>query len=106
MEIPNGKLARAQKVHGVLDLGVGALAAAGVGGVLVALGAEMAGTKLPTRIMSSQKASSISVAVGEAEERAVRVLLANPDEVLLAHERLAARVDVDVGAELLALRRR
>ena len=43
-------------------------------------------------------------AVREGAEVAVRVLLAESDKVLLAQCRLAAREEVDVGAELHALR--
>ena len=41
--------------------------------------------------------------VGEAQQCAILVLFAQADEVVLAHERLAAGVDVDMTAELLAL---
>ena len=92
----------AEQVHGALDLGVGTLAAAGVGGVLVALGRDSgdevahADHVLAERLVDER-------GVGEAQEDAVRVHLADLDEVVLAHERLAARVDVDVAAELRAL---
>ena len=42
-------------------------------------------------------------AVGEAEKFAVRVPLAERDDVLFAHKRFAARVDVKVYAHVLAL---
>ena len=97
-----GQLVGAQKVHGALDLDVGALPAAGVGGVLVALGRdgrhEVAhADHVLAEVLVDERG------VREAEKRAVRVPLADLDEVMLAHERLAARVDVHVGAELLAL---
>ena len=42
--------------------------------------------------------------VREREELAVAVLFAQGDEVLFAHKRLAAGVDIQVYAELFALR--
>jgi hypothetical protein len=41
--------------------------------------------------------------VGEAEEHAVGVLLAQAMMIVLAHQRLAAGVDIHIDAELLAL---
>ena len=43
-------------------------------------------------------------AVGEGEELAVGVLVADGDQILLANERFAAGVDVHIHAEFLALR--
>ena len=92
----------AKQVHGALDLGVRALAAASVGRALVTLGGD-GGNKvahvdhlLAERLVDEGR-------VGEAQKGAILVLFTQADEVVLAHERLAAGVDVDMAAELLAL---
>ena len=92
-----------QKFHGVFDFFVRTLATAGVGGVLVALGADgrdkvcNADHVVTERLVDER-------GIGEAEEHAVLMFFANSDQVVLADERLAAGIDVDVRAELFALR--
>ncbi len=86
----------------MFDLFVCALAAAGIGGALVALGADgrdkvcNADHIVTERLVDKR-------GVGEAEEHAVLMLFANPDQVVLADEWLATGIDVDVRAEFFAL---
>ena len=81
----------------------GALATAGVRCLLEALDGEgghevLHAEHLVGELLVHQRA------VGEGREEAVRVLLAQADEVVLAHHGLAAGKEVDVGAQVLALR--
>ena len=84
------------------DLLIDAVAPAAVGGLLKALDAD-GGHKVlhPQHLIG--KGLVDQGAVGEGQEHAVVVLLAQLDEVVLAHQRLAAGVDVDVDAQFLAL---
>ena len=92
----------AQQLHAVLDALVGSLAAAGVGCLLEALGADGGDEVLDLDHVLAELLVD-ERGVGEAQKRAVGVLAAQRDDVVLAHERLAARVDIDVHAELFAL---
>ncbi len=97
------KPALAEQVHSTDDLVVGAGAAAGVGCLAVAFNREgrhkvLHAQDLVCELLVDERA------VREGAEVAVRVLLAEADKVLLAQCRLAAREEVDVGAELHALR--
>ena len=67
---------------------------------------EMAGTKFFTRSISSwQNSSSIRVALVKLTGKSQSVCFSHKaDQVLLAHQRLAAGVDVHVDAQFLALR--
>ena len=87
----------------MLDLGVRALATAGVGGVLVALGADGGNEVCHANHIVAERLVD-ERGIGKTEERAVLVLFTNFDQVVLAHQGLAAGVDVDVGAQCLALR--
>ena len=98
-----GQIALAQELHGMLDLDVGALAAAGIGGVLVALGADGRDKVCHADHVIAKRLVDQG-GVGEAKEHTILVLFTDLDEVVLADERLAARIDVDMRAELFALR--
>lgn len=87
----------------MLDLCVGTFAATVVGGVLIALGAD-GGDKITYANHVVAEGLVDQRGVGKAQECAVLVLLANPDEVPLAHQWLATSVDVDVGTQSFALR--
>ena len=91
-----------QQLHGMLDLGIRARATAAVGCLLEALGADGGNEVLHADHFLAERLVD-QRAVGEGEEHAVGVHLAKLDEVLLADQRLAARVDVHVGAQLFAL---
>ena len=92
-----------EKVHGTHDLVVGALATAGVVGVLVALEGDgehdvaQALDLVAERLVDERR-------VGEDVEEAVVVLLGEAQNVLLAHQGLAAGHHVEVAAKLGALR--
>ena len=92
----------AQEVHAVLNALVGPFAATGVGCLLEALGADGRDEVLDLDHVLAELLVD-ERGVGEAQKRAVGVLAAQRDDVVLAHERLAARVDIDVHAELFAL---
>ena len=86
----------------MLDLGVRALATAGVGGVLVALGADGGNEVCHANHIVAERLVD-ERGVREAEERAIGMRLAQLDEVVLAHQGLAARVDEHVRSQGLAL---
>lgn len=92
----------AQELHGAHDLGVGALPAPCIGGRFGALGAD-GGYEVRHADHVLAEFLIDERGVGKAEERAVRVLLANANQVAFAHHRLAAGVDVDMGAKLTSL---
>lgn len=97
-----GKSVGLQQRHGGDHLVVGALAATGVGGLPGSLGADggheiLNAQQILTEVLVDEGG------VGEAQETAVRMRLAEPDQILLAHQRLASGVDVDVAAKLFAL---
>ena len=89
--------------HGVLHLPVDARAAAAVVGLLEALEADGRDEVLHPQHFLAERLVDQG-AVGEGEELAVGVLLAQGDDVLFADERLAAGEDVHIGAQALALR--
>lgn len=91
-----------QQIHGGLHLGVGTLASTSVGGGLIALGRDCRDEVLDADHLLAELLVD-ERGVGEAQERAIRMGLAEPDEVVLSHQRLTARVDVDVNTEFLAL---
>ena len=97
------QVALAQEFHGVLDLCVGTFAAAGVGCVLIALGAD-GGDKITYANHIVAEGLVDQRGVGKAEKHAVLMFFANSDQVVLADERLAAGIDVDMRTELFALR--
>jgi hypothetical protein len=91
-----------QEVHRVAQARKGALAATRVGRFLEALDAdgrhEVADANhLFTEVLVDQGA------VREGQEHTVLVAFAERDDVVLAHHRLAARIDIEVNAELFAL---
>ena len=91
-----------EKIHGRVHLGVGARAAPPVGGRFVALGGDgrhevLHADHLLAELLVDERG------VREAQKRAVRMGLAQPNEIALAHEGLAASIDVHVHAEFLAL---
>ena len=92
-----------KQLHGVGRLFKHAVAAAAVGRGLEALEADGRNEVLHAEHFVG-KFLVDERAVGEGEELAVGVLVADGDQILLANERLAAGVDVHVYAELLALR--
>ena len=91
-----------EQAHCPDDLLVRALAAASIGCFLEAFHADGGDEVLHAQQILA-KLFVYERRVGEREERAVGVRFAERDEIPLAHERLAARVDVHVGAELGAL---
>ena len=84
------------------DLLIGAVAPAAVGGLLKALDAD-GGHEVAHFQHLVGKGLVDQGAVGEGQEHAVVVLAADLDEVFFAHQRFAARVDVEVHAHFLAL---
>ena len=91
-----------QQGHGLLDLLIYALAPAGVIGLLKALQGNGGNEILhPQHLLA--EALVDQGAVGEREELTIRVHLAQLDEIRLTYQRLAASVNVHVGAKLLAL---
>ena len=97
-----GQVVALQQGHGVGDLLVYALAAAGVVGLLKALQGD-GGDKVthPQHILAELLVDQGGV--GKGEEGRIAVLLAQGDQILLAHQGLAAGVDVEVDAQLLTL---
>ena len=91
-----------QQVHGSLHLGVGTLASTPVGSGLVALGRDCRDEVLDAEHLLAELFVD-ERGVGETQKRAIGMGLAELDEVMLAHQGFATRVDVDVDAELLAL---
>ncbi len=97
-----GQAALLQNLHGANDLLVHAVAPAAIGGLLEALQGDGRHKVLdPQHIIG--KLLVDQGAVGEAQECAVVVLLAQANEILLPHHRLAAGVNVQIYAQLLAL---
>ena len=92
-----------QQLHGAGRLFKHAVAAAAVGRGLEALQADGRDEVLHTEHLIG-KFFVDERAVGEGEELAVGMLVADGDQILLANERLAAGVDVHVHAQFLALR--
>ena len=91
-----------QQGHGVGDLLIHALATAGVVGLLEALQADGGDEVLhPQQILAELLVNEGGV--GEGQEGHVVVLLAQGDDVLLPHQRLAAGVDVHIDAQFLTL---
>ena len=97
-----GQAVFAQKLHGAGNLGVRPLAAAGVGCLLEALDAD-GGHEIGDADHILHELLVDERRVGERQERAIGMRFAQVDEVVLADERLAAGVDVDVGSQLDAL---
>ena len=91
-----------QHLHGPHDGLVGAGAPAAVGGLLKALHADGGDKVLHPQHLLGELAVDEG-AVGKGQEHAVRVGLAQADDVVLAHHGLAAGEDVHIGAQLLAL---
>ena len=91
-----------QQGHGVGDLVVHTLSAAGVVGLLEALQTDGGDKVAHTQHVLAELLVDQG-GVGKGEEGRIAVLLAQGDQVLLAHQRLAAGVDVQVDAQLLAL---
>ena len=98
-----GQLVALEYLHGADDGGVGTAPAATVGGLLKALDAYGGDEVLHAQHLAGE-GLVYQRAVGKAGEHAVGVSLAEPDDVLFAHERLAAGEEVDVGAHALGLR--
>lgn len=102
METPKGDAARLEQVHGLVDLLVGASTSTRIGSLFAALGRDNrdevlhAGDFLDEVLVDER-------GIGEAEEGGVRMGVTELDEVCLAHERLATRVDKDVRTKLVAL---
>ena len=97
-----GQAVGLQQLHGPDHLFIDAAAPAAVGGGLKALHAQC-GDKvfypqhIPAELLVHQRA------VGEGEELAVRVALAQRQHILFPHQGLAAGEDVHVGPQLLPL---
>ena len=97
-----GQAMALQQGHRVRDLLIHALAAAAVVGLFEALQADGGDEVLhPQHILAELLVDEGGV--GEGQERGVAVLLAQGDDVLLAHQGLAAGVNVQIDAKLLAL---
>ena len=92
-----------QQLHGLYDLLIDALAPAAVGGLLKAPLQRDGGDEVfhPQHVVG--KFLVDQGGVGEAQEDAVIVLVAQGNQVILAHHGLAAGVDIDVNAQILAL---
>ena len=73
-----------------------------VGGLLEALGADGGDEVLDLDHVLAELLVD-ECGVGEAQERAVGMLAAQRDDVVLAHERFSACVDADVHTEFFAL---
>ena len=97
-----GQVVLLQQGHGVGDLVVHTLSTAGVVGLLEALQADGGDKVAHTQHVLAELLVDQG-GVGKGEESRIAVLLAQGDQVLLAHQRLAAGVDVQVDAQLLAL---
>ena len=97
-----GQLLSVQQLHGGLHAGEGTLAAAEVGARLKALNGD-GGDEVAYAQHLVGKGLVDERAVGEGEEHTVVVALAERDDVLFAHQRLAAGVDEHADAELLGL---
>ncbi len=96
------QLFRPQELHGAQHGLVGALAAAGIGLLFVALDADGRHEVLdPQHVVGEFFVDQRAVRKGE--EHAVVVLLAQADDVVLADHRLPAREDIHKGAQFLAL---
>ena len=93
---------RVQQVHAVLNALVGSLASPRVGGLLEALGADGGDEVLDLDHVLAELLVD-ERGFGEAQKRAVGMLAAQHDEVILAYKRFSACVDVDVYSELFAL---
>ena len=91
-----------EQVHGVDDLLIGAVAAAGVSGLLEALDADDGHEVLHAQHVLAELLVDEG-GVGEAHEDGVVMLLAELNEVVLANQGLAAGVDIEIGAHFLAL---
>ena len=89
-------------LHGLQHALVDALAAAAVGRLLEAFEGDRGHEVLHAQHLVRELLVDQS-AVREGEEHAVVMLLAETDDVLLPHQRLAAGVDVQVHAHLLTL---
>ena len=98
-----GQVLVVQDLHGAHGLLIDAVAAPPVGDLLKALQTDGGDEVLHAQHLVGERLVD-QRAVGEGEELAVAVLFAQGDQVLFAHERLAAGVDVHVDAHLLALR--
>ena len=92
-----------EEVHGAHDLVIGAVAAARVVGVLVALERDGEHDVAQTLDLVAERLVDEG-RVGEDVEEAVVVLLGKAQDVLLAHQGLAAGHHVEVAAKLGALR--
>ena len=97
-----GQLPGLQDLHGPADLLEYALAPAAVGGLLEPLHADGGDEVLHPEHLTG-KILVNEGGVGKAQEFTVLVLVAQGDQVVLAHQRLAAGVDVDVNPQLFAL---
>ena len=99
---PVDQLFPMQQLDGLHDLAVDAVAPPAICGALGALQGNRGDKVLhPQHLVRKSLVNQCSV--GEAEENAVGVLFAKADQVLLAHQRLAAGVDVHVDAQFLPL---
>ena len=96
------QLVLAQKLHGLVNLGERAVAATHVRSFADAFNRDGGDEVLHANHFLAEVLVD-ERGVREREERTILVLFAQAHEVLLAHERLAAGVDVNVGAEFLAL---
>ena len=97
-----GQLPLAQQSHGALHAAERARAAAGIRRFLKALDGDGGEEVLDAQHLVG-KGLVDEGAVGEGGKLAVRVRLAEAQDVRLAHERLAAGEEVEVDAQLLAL---
>ena len=97
-----GQLAVSEALHGGYDLAVGAFASAEVGAFLKTFHGN-GGNKVldPQHLVGEFVVDKRGV--GEGQEHGIVVLLAQLDDVVLAHERFAAGIDVHHDAQLFAL---
>ena len=94
---------RAKQVHGLIDLLVGTFATARIRRSLIAFRRDSRNEILDADHLLAELFVD-ERCIREAEERTIGMSFAELDEILLAHQRLTARVDVDMNAQLFTLR--
>ena len=86
-----------QQLHGLLHLGIRSCTTATIGRFLEAFGADGGNEVFHTNHFLAERLVD-QRAVGKRKEYAIGVHLAQLDEVLLAHQRFATRVDIHMRA--------
>ena len=91
-----------EQFNSVRDLVIGAFASALIGGFTCSLRADRRNEVLHFQQILAELLVDEG-GIGEAQETAVRVVLAQSDEIAFAYERFSSRVDVDVHTQIDAL---